>query len=504
MGEIRSLLVADAERSGLMGAGIAVVRPGEVPEFECIGFADHRSNRMVAPETVFRIASISKTMTAIGVLQLRDEGRLDLDESVNRYLKTFTVEPPAGGAVVTLRHLLTHTSGIGEVPRIGDLVRREVWGAGAPRAAPASLGTIYRGTLHTDVPAGSKWAYANHGFAVLGQVVEDVAGEAFASYMQERLFAPLGMDSTGYVRNDRIHAQLATGSHWILGRLRTVKDYDLTLLGPGSVLSSLADMARYAEWLLSAGATAPAVLKADSLSEMMSPQFAVHPGFPGMGLAFWLDHVGDNRTAGHDGNVPGFASSLLIAPDNEVGVVVLTNTASLIGAHVLATEVMHSLLHVPAPSTEREASAIPEHPELWSDLVGHYAPAPGFLTNARTWQMTGGEIQVIVRNRGLVLRSLSLLPQLRKGIALHAADPDDPMRFVAEVRGLTIPVAFARGSGGGAAVSVAIGPPSNAVFHRRTALRSSRMRGRIAWVAVLALVARRFANPRTRSRNNTR
>lgn len=502
VGEVRSLLVAGARQSGLIGAGLAVVRSGEAPRFECIGVADDRSSRTVAPETVFRIASISKTMTAIGVLQLRDEGRVDLDEPVNRYLKSFTVEPPAGAPSVTLRHLLTHTSGIGEVPRVRDMVRREAWGLGAPRAAPALLGLIYRGALHTDVPAGSKWAYANHAFAVVGQVVEDVVGEPFALYMQKHLFSPLGMDSTGYVRNDRIHAQLATGSHWLLGRLRSVKDYDLTVLGPGSVLSSLADMGRYAEWLLSGGAT-PAVLKMDTLREMMSPQFAAHSGFPGMGLAFWLDHAGDHRTVGHDGNVPGFASSLLIAPDNGVGVVVLTNTATFFGAHVLATEVMRSLLHVPEPSTVREADAIPEHPELWSDLIGHYAPAPGFLTNARTWQMAGGEIQVIVRNRGLVLRSLSLIPQLRKGIALHAADRNDPMRFVAEVRGLTIPVAFTPAPGGLAAISVVIGPPSNTVFHRRTALRSSRIRRRIAWVAAVALTARRFAGHRMRSRNST-
>jgi CubicO group peptidase (beta-lactamase class C family) len=158
-----------------MGAGMAVVRPGEAPQFECIGVAD-RSNRVVAPETVFRIASISKTMTAIGVLQLRDAGHVDLDEPVNRYLKAFTVDPPAGAPAVTLRHLLTHTSGIGELPSVSDLVRREVWGMGAPRAAPAALGSIYGGTLHTEVPVGSKWAYANHAFAVLGQVVEDVAG----------------------------------------------------------------------------------------------------------------------------------------------------------------------------------------------------------------------------------------------------------------------------------------------------------------------------------------
>jgi CubicO group peptidase (beta-lactamase class C family) len=479
-----------------MGLASAVVRPGAAPAFDCLGVADIATNRAVTPDTTFRIASISKTMTAIAVMQLRDEGHLDLDEPVNGYLKTFTVEPPAGADAVTIRHLLTHTSGIGELASVGDIVRRDAWGLGKPHAEPAVLASIYRGAVHTDVPAGTKWAYANHAFAILGQVVEDITGESFVPYMHERVFAPLGMESTGYVRNERMDAELATGSHWMLGRLRTVKDYDLTVLGPGSVVSSLADMARYAEWLASAGATAPALLKTDTLHEMMSPQFAVHPGFPGMGLAFWLDHAGDHRTAGHDGNVPGFTSALLIAPDDEVGVVMLTNTASFFGVGVLAADAMHALLDARSPAAAREAAAIPEHPELWSDFVGYYAPAPGFLTNARVWQMMGGEIQVLVRNRELVVRALSPIAQLRRGLTLHAADATDPTLFVAEAEGLSIPIAFVRDASGGAARHVAIGPPSNTVLHRRSTLRSSHVRRSIAGWAAAALITRRLMKRR--------
>ena len=491
MTEVRSLLVDGTQRYGLIGAAVAVVRPGASPEFECVGSADGRG-RPVAPETVFRIASISKTLTAIAVMQLRDEGRLDLDEPVNAYLKAFTVEPPADGPAVTIRHLLTHTSGIGELPRVGAVVSRRQWGVGPPGSEAAVLSSIYRGVLRTEVPAGSKWAYANHAFAVLSQVVEDLTGEPFAAAMRERLFVPLGMASTGYVRNDRIQTELATGSHWMLGRLRMVKDYDLTIHGPGSVMSSCADMARYAEWLLSAGATAPAVLGADTLREMMSPQFSVHPGFPGMGLAFWLADLGGHRTVGHDGNVPGFASALLVAPDDGVGVVVLTNTAAFIGAHVLATELLRSLLPVASPADAGEAEPVPERPHLWSDLVGHYAPAPGLLTNIRTWQMAGGEVEVIVRDRQLVLRSLSPVPQLRRGVVLRAADRDDPSLFVAEARGLTVPVAFIVNRSGGPAPSLVLGPPSNTVFHRRSPLRSRRVRGRVAGAVAGALVARRL------------
>ena len=150
--------------------------------------------------------------------------------------------------------------------------------------------------------------------------------------------------------------------------------------------STLSNMAAYAEWLLHGGpGTAGDVLRPESLAEMMTPQFSVHPRFPGMGLAFFLDHVGEHRVAGHDGNNPGFASALLVAPDQGLGVVVLTNTATFIGAHLPAQSLLRSLLGVADPVAEHSRSAVAEHPHIWSDLAGHYAPRPGFLTNARTW-----------------------------------------------------------------------------------------------------------------------
>src|SRR5579862_4894014 len=120
MTAIRTLAIDAARRHGLGGVALAVVAKGERPSIECVGLADGRG-RPVAADTVFRIASISKTMTAIGLMQLRDAGLLVLDEPVNKYLKAFHVEPPPGAPEVTFRHLLTHTAGIGELPRLADL-----------------------------------------------------------------------------------------------------------------------------------------------------------------------------------------------------------------------------------------------------------------------------------------------------------------------------------------------------------------------------------------------
>jgi len=491
MNEIRALLVDAARRHSLGGAAVAVVRKGESPVFECLGLADAVANRPIDDDTVFRIASISKTMTAIGLMQLRDQGLFELDDPVNKFLAEFTIEPPPGGSEVTFRHLLTHTSGIGEVPSVADLMRPKSWGAGKPGTEGTDLAALYRGAIRPDTAAGAKWAYANHAFAVIGQLVEDISGQPFAAHMREHLFDPLGMNSTEYTRTDRTKDRVATGYHWMFGRYRSLKDYDLSLLGPGSVLSSLRDMATYAAWLLGGADPKADVLRRETLAEMMSPQYSVDPRMYGMGLAFWLDDMGGHRTAGHDGNVPGFASSLLVAPDDGIGVVALTNNSSFIGAHLLSSSVLRSLLDVADPATQLPKPDIAPSPHLWSELVGYYSPAPGFLTNVRSWQMVGGEVQVLIKNRKLVLRALSPLPALRRGLELQPVDSADPLLFAVEADGLVVPVAFTRREPG-CIDRVIVGPPANTSFHRRSTFRSTRVRGELVLAGALAAAIHRW------------
>jgi CubicO group peptidase (beta-lactamase class C family) len=491
MESLRRLVIEAGRRHGLGGVAVGVVRNDAAPTIECIGLADGAAGRPVDADTVFRIASISKTLTAIGVMQLRDQGRFALDDPVNDSLKTIRIASPPGAPAVTFRHLLTHTSGIGELPKASDLWRREAWGAGPPSTDPADLATLYGGTLRTDVAAGSKWAYANHGFAVLGQLVEDISGRPFDEYMREHVLRPLGMERADYRRTERVSDTLATGYHWMFGRFRAVKDYDLTLYGPGSVLAPLADMLEYASWLAheQEGGRAD-VLASATLDEMTSSQFAVDPRFTGIGLAYFLDRFGTHRVFGHDGNNPGFASALLIAPDDGVGVVALTNTSTFVGAHLLAASVLRSVLGVPDPADALPRADVPSRPHMWPDLVGSYAPAPGFLTNFRSWQTTGGEVQVFVRDRRLCIRALSPVPQLWRGLELHAVDDDDPWLFAISLEGLFIPVAF-RADDSGHVDTVCIGPPALATFHRRTPWRSSRRRlTAIAGLGAAAVAAR--------------
>lgn len=192
MNDVRSLVFSAAEADGLAGVASAVVRPGTAPVIACTGVTDLGSGRSIQPETVFRIASVTKTMTAIGLMQLYEAGRFGLDDPVNEHLKTFKVDPRPGWPDVTCRRLLTHTAGIGEIPRLADVVHPAAFGVDKPGSGGVDLAALYRGALRPEVPAGTKWAYANHGFAVAGQLVQDISGTPLPEYMRERVFDDSG------------------------------------------------------------------------------------------------------------------------------------------------------------------------------------------------------------------------------------------------------------------------------------------------------------------------
>ncbi len=426
-------------------------------------------------------------MTAIGLMRLYDDGRFQLDDPVNDYLKTFRIQPPSGGVDVTFRHLLTHTAGIGQLPALVDVVRPTAWGRVRPGSRGASLAKLYRGVLRPEVKAGTKWAYANHGFAVLGQLVEDISGVPLPQYMRENVFDPLGMTSTDYLRTPETSAHMATGYAMRMGRLQATRDFDLgSLLGAGAVRSTLSDMVRYVEGLLRTfTGEDEQLLRQQTLAEMWSNQFSPDPRIPGMGLAFFLHAFDDHRVVGHDGNEPGFASALMIAPEDRTAVVVLTNTTTTFGAPILAEAILCYQLALPDANSWLPRPDSPDEPSLWDDLIGYYGPEPGLLTNVRSWLLLGGEAQVLVQHGHLIVRALSPLAELRTGVQLHPVDRQDPTLFAVHVGGMVVPVAFNRATSDRAG-AMCIGHPLLSRLHRRPWWRSSNVRLRVGAATVVA------------------
>jgi CubicO group peptidase (beta-lactamase class C family) len=432
------------------GLAVGVIRGGSLAWFHGHGVADMSSGTPVGPDTVFRIASVTKTMTAVAVMQLQEQGLVDLDAPASRYLRAFRLIPARPGfAPATLRHLLTHTAGVRAVRTPSDLLRPVLgWGVPAGRPVP-SLAGYYREGLRIDTEPGTKWAYSNHGFGVLGQIVEDVTGIPLGRYLLEHVFGPLGMEHSDLLRSERVRPGLATGYRLGSRGLKAVTDREIMPAGAGAVYSTTTDMARYAAALLGGGANEHGrVLRPETLAIMFQPHYQPDPRIPGMGLGFFHGQAGEHPTVGHEGIWTGFHSTLLLAPGQGTGVVAFANTGPfgpLAAPGPIAHAVLRSLLGLPGDAVR---ASVPEQPAAWSDLCGWYSLGPGVLTDPQPRML--GAMQVAVRRSRLVIRGPIPVPSIRRGLRLHP-DSDDPYAFRIELPGFgsgTSQVVFSRGPAG--------------------------------------------------------
>src|SRR5215218_2403786 len=280
-------------RRPAVGLAVGVVRNGSLEFFHGHGVADIGSKTPVIEDTVFRIASISKTFTAIAVMQLWEQGLVDLDAPANRYLRAYRLVPAkASFGPATVRQLLTHTAGIAEVVHPSGLLR-PLFGESVKVGRPMpSLADYYRRGLRIQAEPGTRFTYTDHGFATLGQLVEDVSGKALDRYLRERVFEPLGMANTDLVRSELVRSHLATGYKLGSHGARAVTGYEVVTAGAGSVYSTTGDMARYVAALLGGGTCEHgSMLEPATLATMFQPHYQPDPRIPGMGLAFWRGTV---------------------------------------------------------------------------------------------------------------------------------------------------------------------------------------------------------------------
>ena len=487
------------------GLAVGVVRTGSTSWFHGQGVADLASNTPITEDTVFRIASITKTFTAIAVMQLWEQGLVDLDAPANDYLRGYKMVPAkAGFRPATLRHLLTHTAGVRAVRGPSDLLDSTLgWGSRADRLR-MPLADYYRGGLCVDVEPGTKWAYSNHGFATLGQIIEDVSGRPLDDYFRERLFQPLGMENSDLIRSGRVRPHLATGYALGSGGLKAVTDYEVVTAGGGAVYSTTKDMTRYAAALLNGGANEHgSVLKPETVTQMFEPHYQPDLRIPGMGLGFFRQEVGGHRTVRHDGIWKGFLSDLVLAPDDGIGVLAFANTGSFNprGAPTpVANALLRVLLDLPHDAVRTD---VPERPQHWSELCGWYSFGPGVLLDPQQRALLGAGLEVVVRGDHLTIRGQTPVPAVRRGLRLHP-DGDDPYGFRIDTSGLgagTSSVVFSRAPGGRvAALHLGLMPMS---FHKRPGLRNPRpwVNGTLAAIiAAIAIHRRRTARGQARAK----
>jgi len=427
--DLKAKVNAILNRWPAVGLALGVIRNGRLQSFHGHGLANIASNLPITEDTVFRIASITKTFTAIAVMQLWEQGLVDLDAPANDYLRAYKLVPArAGFRPATPRHLLTHTAGIREVLHLPGLLRMRDLGETVRLGQPVPpLSEYYRGGLRYDAEPGTRFMYTNHGFATLGQIVEEVSGMRLDRYFREHIFNPLGMANTDLVRSERVNAHLAIGYELRTNGAEPVTDYALIPLGAGGIFSTPKDMARYIAALLGGGTNEHgSVLKPATLATMFDPHYQPDPRLAGMGLAFFRADLGGHLAIEHDGILPGFDSQILLAPHDGIGVMAFANGAKR-GMHWLTPEVgavLKQLLGVPDAVIRTD---IPQHPEIWGDLCGWYGFSTRMTDPAKF--VLGAGAEVFVRRGQLMFRYLSPVPALYRGFPMHPDDEKDPYVF---------------------------------------------------------------------------
>jgi CubicO group peptidase (beta-lactamase class C family) len=412
-----------------VGLAVGVVRHGRLDFFHGHGVANIASNIPITEATIFRIASISKTFTAIAVMQLWEEGLVDLDAPANEYLRAYKLVPAkAGFRPATVRHLLTHTAGVPEEVRLSLTHMMDFGESFEIGQRVPTLAEYYRGRLRVEAEPGSRFIYTDHGFATLGQIVEDVSGLPLERYFHERIFDPLGMNDTDLVRTEQVESRLATGYTLGSSGPKPVTDRQWVTAAASEVYSSPRDMALYVLALLGGGANEHgSMLKPETLAMMFEPQYQPDPRVPGIGLAFDRFDLGGHLAIGHEGVLPGFNSQMFAAPEDGIGVMAFTNGArgAMMWLPAETAQLLRQLLGVPDDVIRTD---VPHHPEIWADLCGWYA-LPARMTDVRARLMMGAGAEVFVRGGQLMARILGPVPAAYRGFALHPDDEKDPYVF---------------------------------------------------------------------------
>jgi CubicO group peptidase (beta-lactamase class C family) len=305
------------------GAAVYVVKEGQVLFKRGYGLADVERGEPVDPDrTVFPIGSLSKLFTWTAVMQLAEEGKLDLDADVNRYLD-FSI-PATFPQPITLRHLMSHTAGF-EDRRFGQLTD------GPAPSAP--LGAWLRAHLPARVrPPGELTAYQNYGAALAGYAVERASGLPYDEYVERRILRPLGMGHTTSRQPppEALRAAAARPYRWVDGALQLQPALDVAAnVGPAaSFRTTAADMARFLAAHLEGGRLGDAViLQPDTVDRMQEQSFAHDRRLNGMAHGFWELDTNGQRILGHAGSHFIYNSLALLFPYRRLAVFVVTNSA---------------------------------------------------------------------------------------------------------------------------------------------------------------------------------
>ena len=330
----QELLDAYAERADRAAVAAAVVHNDALLWSGATGTANKELGIAADDDTVFLVASISKPVTATAVMQLVEDGQIDLDEDINTYLPFAFDNPKQPDAVVTLRHLLAHTSGLSDIylsSPASDITTEE----GDPELSLADFcrafftpdGAFYYPATFTTTPPGTAFSYSNLGFALVGCIVEHVAEMPFDKFTKQRIFTPLGMTRTSWRVADFQDEDMATPyGHYgeVYG------NYTLSAYPARGLRTTVKDLSRFLRaFMLGGTLEGQTVLQPASVREMKRIQYSeiADPVPQALGWAemYFAEEEGSRTFLGHYGSSGGVSTLMAYDPAVETGAIIFTN-----------------------------------------------------------------------------------------------------------------------------------------------------------------------------------
>ena len=366
------LMPVEIQRADIAGAVVAVVKDGKLLFAKGYGYADVAKKTPISPETtLFRPGSISKTFTWTAVMQLVEQGKLNLDADVNQYLD-FKI-PPAFGKPITLRDIMTHRSGYEETVKdlfVGSAKELQPMGRYLPAHMPARI-----------FPPGEVPAYSNYAADVAGYIVQRVSGQSYEDYIEEHIFKPLQMEYATFQQPLPPNLQPFMSSGYILAS-RGARPFEYVQVAPAGALSASAiAMSHFMIAHLQNGRYGDTqILRPETAKEMHARQSGWPASMNAMALGFYEESRNGHRIIGHGGDTECFHSDLHLILDANVGVFVSYNSlgrAEVSAREVLFEKFMDRYFPYEAPNSASPSTAAADA----QSVVGSYASSRRFQSN---------------------------------------------------------------------------------------------------------------------------
>ncbi len=337
------------------GLAVLVAQNDDILYRKAFGMANMELKVPMKPENVFELGSITKQFTAVAILMLMEEGKVDLQDAITKYIPDY----PTDGKTITIHHLLNHTSGIKSYTEMGDL------SSFAKNAKTPTELIDYFKNEPMDFDPGEEWHYSNSGYIVLGHIIEEVSGMTYADFIKKRVFEPLGMTNSYYGSKTRLIPNRANGYMPSEAGYRNADFISMTLpYAAGSLMSCVDDM-----FLWYKAVRDNTLISAESKAKAFTNTTLNNGETTNYGYGWQIDDINGVGSIEHGGGIFGYVTQGVYVPSEEVYVIILTNrngnspqrTAIKMAAHAIGKAF---------PSSEKAVSLSEAQLQKW---VGNYA-----------------------------------------------------------------------------------------------------------------------------------